>query len=1008
MNVIYKKQKLTILKRLAVLTLILTSFLANAAQGVLEKDVSLHFENVSLENVLSQIEHKVDVKFVYSTNVLNISEKVNYKASNVRLEEALNQILTKSGVSFRTHGKKIIISSKKLSIDAIQSHGVLKQNYGAVLPIKGKVTDSNGSGLPGVSVSIKNSPKGTITDVNGNFELDAKAEDILVFSFIGFKSVESPVGGNTSLTIVLQESAALLGEVQVVGSRSTQIRTSTETVAPIDVITAKDLQLTGQVEPTQQIQFTAPSFVSNRQTVADGTDHIDPASLRGLGPDQVLVLVNGKRRYNTSLVNINGTVGKGSVGTDLNAIPASAIERIEVLRDGAASQYGSDAIGGVINIVLKKQLGTTVNTHIGQQYVGDGRTFSLGVNHGIKIGKGVLSLTADFRDRDSTNRAGTFLGTVFNSDVTKDEALIAANGGWNRENNMQVGNSKQRNIQLAANLEMPVGAGKTKFYMNAMYGNRNGKGSGFYRYPKQTTQVVASIYPKGFLPNIESIINDKSVLAGLKGAFGEGWNWDLSSTYGGNSFRFDVTNSNNASLGAQSPTAFYAGTIKFNQSTSNFDISKDFGKQMNLKSFNLALGTEFRVDNFIIEAGDEASWKNYDPTSGKVGGAQVFPGYQPDNALNKKRNVAGVYADIETDLTNKLLVNAAGRFENYSDFGSAFAGKLAVRYKFADAFSVRGTLSNGFRAPSLHQTFFNNTSTQFQLINGATVPSNTLTIRNDSPIARALGIEELKAEKSVNYALGITSRPIQRLSITVDAYQIDIRDRIILAGPFRRTNAVVGPILTAAGVDAAVGVAQAFANNINTSTRGIDIIASTSPRLSNGTLEITFAANFNKTTITDVIGTSKISATPDANGNYFFFDRTEQGRIEMGNPRNKQTISFNYKVGKIGANLRSTRFGQVSSLNANPLLDDSYGAKTLTDLSLNYSITPALRATVGANNLFNIYPDKLKWFREGNGDKTNTNYGLTSDGRFMYSRNATQFGMNGGYYYLNLNFSIGN
>lgn len=388
MNVIYKKQKLTILKRLAVLTLILTSFLANAAQGVLEKDVSLHFENVSLENVLSQIERKADVKFVYSTNVLNISEKVNYKASNVRLEEALNQILTKSGVSFRTHGKKIIISSKKLSIDAIQSHGVLKQNYGAVLPIKGKVTDSNGSGLPGVSVSIKNSPKGTITDINGNFELDAKAEDILVFSFIGFKSVESLVGGNTSLTIVLQESAALLGEVQVVGSRSTQIRTSTETVAPIDVITAKDLQLTGQVEPTQQIQFTAPSFVSNRQTVADGTDHIDPASLRGLGPDQVLVLVNGKRRYNTSLVNINGTVGKGSVGTDLNAIPASAIERIEVLRDGAASQYGSDAIGGVINIVLKKQLGTTVNTHIGQQYVGDGRTFSLGVNHGMKIGKG--------------------------------------------------------------------------------------------------------------------------------------------------------------------------------------------------------------------------------------------------------------------------------------------------------------------------------------------------------------------------------------------------------------------------------------------------------------------------------------------------------------------------------------------------------------------------------------------------------------------------------------------
>lgn len=902
----------------------------------------------------------------------------------------------------------ILFLGASLAFSAEASPSISKNGSkkAVVATVKGKVKDASGSAMPGVSVVVKGTRKGTLTDIDGNFAIDAEPSDVLIFSFLGFEILEKEVGSNTNIDVTLVESTAQLGEVSVIGSRSTAIRTSTETVAPVDVITSKDLIQTGQVEPTQQIQFTAPSFVSNRQTVADGTDHIDPASLRGLGPDQVLVLINGKRRYSTALVNINGTVGKGSVGTDLNAIPSSAIERIEVLRDGAASQYGSDAIGGVINVVLKKQLGTNISTHVGQQYFGDGRNITLGVNHGMKVGKGVLSLSADFRNRDSTNRAGTFLGTVFNNSAAADEALIAANGGWDRENNMQIGNSNQQNIQLAANFELPVGAGNTKFYMNGMYGNRNGKGSGFYRYPKQTSQVVASIYPRGFLPRIESTINDISFLAGLRGETASNWNWDLSSTYGGNSFRFDVTNSNNASMGASSPTEFYAGTIKFYQSTSNFDISKDFGSKMNLESFNVALGAEYRVDNFIIEAGEEASWKNYDPASGKVGGAQVFPGYQPDNELNEKRGVAAVYADIETDLTKKLLVNAAGRFENYSDFGNAFAGKFAVRYKFADAFSVRGTISNGFRAPSLHQTFFNNTSTQFQTIGNQTVASNTLTVRNDSPIAKALGIDPLKAEKSINYAFGITSKPVDRVSITVDLYQIGITDRIILAGPFRRSNALVGPILNAANVDAAVGVAQAFANNIDTKTQGIDIIVSTAPKIAKGTLEVTFAANFNKTEITNVKGTSKIAATPDANGNYFFFDRVEQGRIEVGNPRNKQTLSVNYRVGKIGANIRSTRFGEVTSRNANPLLDDTYGARTLTDLSVNYSITSALRLTLGANNLFNVYPEKLKWFREANGDKTNANYGLTSDGRFVYSRNATQFGMNGGYYYASLNFSL--
>jgi len=870
------------------------------------------------------------------------------------------------------------------------------------VPITGKITNTRGEPLSGVTIIIKGKNTGTSTDAAGNFSIDAKEGEVLVISFIGFKSKEITVGGQHNFTINLEEAVTELTTV-VVGSRSLRPRSNVESPVPVDVISSKDLLATGQIEPTQQIQFTAPSFVSNRQTIADGTDHVDPASLRGLGPDQVLVLVNGKRRYNTALVNINGTVGKGSVGTDLNAIPASAIERIEVLRDGAASQYGSDAIAGVINVVLKKKTGTQVFAHAGQQYKGDGASLQLGINEGLKLGKkgGVLNITGEIRHRQPTNRAGDYLGTVYSSNASQDSALIAQNGGWDRKNNMYIGNSKQLNVYGEANLELPV-TNHTKFYATGMYSYRKGKAAGFYRYPKQTTQVVKQLYPRGFLPYIESTINDRSAIAGFKGKTHNAWNWDASTTYGGNQFRFDVTNSDNASMGAGSPTEFYCGKLGFQQSTTNVDFSKDFGPVINLPSFNVALGAEMRFDMFKITPGDESSWKNYDPNSGMAGGAQVYPGYQPSNAVNETRNVVSSYVDLETDLTNKLLVNVAGRYEHYSDFGSAVAGKLALRYKILDALSIRGAISNGFRAPSIHQYFFNNTSTQFQLIGGTLSPSNTLTVRNNDPIAKALGIPDLKEETSVNYSLGITSKPVSAVTVTIDAYRIDIKNRILLAGPFRRSNPTVNTVLNNAGIPGDVQVVQAFANIIDTKTNGLDVIIATSPKLSKGTLDITLAANFNETTIKKVKGTENIPAVPDSVGNYFFFDRGEQSRVELANPKNKISLSATYTINKIGIMARTTRFGKVSSWNPDPRLDETYGPKMVTDASISYSIIPQVRVTIGANNIFDIYPDKLQWFRSGQGDKSNIYYGNTSDGRFVYSRNATQFGMNGGYYYISL------
>jgi iron complex outermembrane recepter protein len=993
---------------------------APSERNVLEKVVTLQIRHMSLSDALVRIEVEADVKFVYSPQLIQADRLINIRARNARLGILLERLFKNSGIEFEAYENQIVLTAGASlhEIEAIE-----------VMPIEGVVKDAQGEAIPGATVMVKGKQRGAVTDVYGRFKIDADENDVLTISSTGYNSQEITVGRQTNLDITLTDNAAVLAEVAVVGSRSTAVRTAVETIAPVDVLTAKDLQLTGQTEPTQQLQFMAPSFVSNRQTVSDGTDHIDPASLRGLGPDQVLVLVNGKRRYQTALVNINGTVGKGSVGSDLNSIPAASIERIEVLRDGAASQYGSDAIAGVINIVTKKNTDFQINTHFGQQYVGDGRTMQLGASKGFTLGKngGFINFSVDARLRDSTNRAGTFLGTVFSTNATTDADLVRQNGGWNRENNMHVGNSNVNNYGGVVNFGLPVGK-TAEIYATGMLGLRSGKGSGFYRYPKQTTQVVPELYPRGFLPNIESTINDRSLIVGIRNNGAKGWRTDLSNVIGANSFRFDVTNSNNASMGTQSPRSFYCGTIINTQNTTNLDIAKDFGEKIGLKSFNVAFGGELRIDNYQIKAGDEASWRDYDNTAagvGKVGGAQVFPGYQPTNELNESRTVAGVYADIETDLTDRFLVNAAGRFENYSDFGSAFAGKLAMRYKFAEQFSLRGTVSNGFRAPSIHQFYFNNTSTQFQVVNGVLTPSNTLTVRNDSPVAQALGIDPLEAERSVNLSLGVTSRIADMINITIDAYQIDIKDRIALAGLFRRSTPAVAAVLNAANIDREIGVAQAFANILDTRTRGLDIVIAASPKLGPGTLDLTFAANFNQTDITAIKGTSKLDAGV-VGQNPIQFDRIEQSRVQIGNPRDKFTFGANYRMKKLGFNLRATRFGEVGvwSNAPNPLtpatddfLDEFFAPRIVTDFSVNYALTKNIRIIVGANNLLNVYPEKQRFFRDnagalegnityGNATLAPLNdpfYGNTGEGRFVYSRNATQFGANGGYWFVSVN-----
>ena len=904
--------------------------------------------------------------------------------------------------------------TKKIKLP-IKSPGILficfflaAQAMAQTATLRGSVKDANGLPLAGASVVLDGTKRGAVTDASGNYEIKvAPGSYTLIISYVGVVTQRKQItvsGASVSENNFEMQNSGDLNRVIVVGSRSSTTRSSTQTPVPVDVITSRELNLTGQVEPTQMLNFVAPSFNSSRQTIADGTDHIDPATIRGLGPDQTLVLVNGKRRYNTALLNVNGTIGRGSVGTDLNAIPAAAIERVEVLRDGASSQYGSDAIAGVINIVLKKNpTGTTLYGHWGKTYEGDGEVQQIGLNKGMSVGKkgGYFNVSADIRHRDPTNRSGDYTGTVYTNTLALDEQLIAQRG-FSRKDNLHMGNSEVYNYGGLVNMGYPF-TKNLQFLLTAGYNYRNGKAAGFYRYPKQTSQVIAELHPDGFLPKIHSIIRDKYITAGLEGKLGGNWNWDLSQAIGGNSFRFDVTNSNNASqyaLKAAAPTEFYAGKLLFSQYTTNLNISRDFGTQMSLKSFNLAFGGEYRRDNYSIQPGEEASYLNYAPSSGRVGGAQVFPGFQPSNAVDEKRNIIGGYVDIETDISDKLLLNAAGRYENYSDYGSSFAGKFAFRYQFFNQLAIRGAISNGFRAPSMHQRYFSAISTVFiQTSSGSLQPFQQGTFRNNSLVAAAFGIPGLDAETSTNYSIGLTTRLAKnKLSLTIDGYLIDIDNRIVLSSSFRRFNApeatAVNNILNQYPDLADVSSVIFFTNAIDTRTKGIDAIISFAEKFGAGQLAITAAANFNKT---EVQGDARVSTITEPALQARLFARDERARIEEAQPRHKISVNINYRISKWTFNVRSTRFGKVATRDpGNPALDEFYDHKNVTDASMSYKLANFANITIGANNVGNTYPEKQK------------NFGNTFEGRLVYSRAATQFGFNGGYYYTSLVFELHN
>ncbi|MGC1240268.1 MAG: TonB-dependent receptor [Chryseosolibacter sp.] len=874
--------------------------------------------------------------------------------------------------------------------------------------ITGTVKDGEtGESIAGATVAIKGTNLGTTTNENGEFTLQAAIDDELVTSFIGYITNTTVVTDEDSYSIELTPSAEQLSEIVIVGSRS-QNRTVIESPVPIDIIEASNIaNAFGKVEINQILQYAAPSFNATKQSGSDGADHIDPASLRGLGPDQTLVLINGKRRHQSSLVNVFGTRGRGNSGTDLNAIPASAIKRIEILRDGASAQYGSDAIAGVVNIVLKDNTdGVTggitygaYSTAVGSGYAVetgetiwnvegkdrldgknkkfDGNTFRMDMNYGMKLGDngGFANLTTEYASKERTLRPGFPWRKGYGT---------AAVDGFN----------------FMVNATLPISE-RTEFYA---FGGSNFRQTDAYAYTRDSysngdNRSVPTLYPDGFTPHITSDIRDVSASAGLRHGMENGWKVDFSNTFGKNNFHYYITGTNNASLGAASPIDFDAGGHSLSMNVTNLDFSRYF--ENIAAGFNFAFGSEFRTERFTIFAGEEGSYALYDQNRVAItnpatqtpavdsngeqlpGGAQGFPGYSPDNEVDRSRTNYGLYADAELNATKAFLVNGAIRFEKYSDFGNTFNAKAAARYAFGEALSLRGSYSTGFRAPSLAQIHYNLIFNNF--VAGESLPS--LLSANTSTVTRAFGIGPLKEETAQNTSFGFTFR-IGNFTATVDAYSINVQDRIVLTDNF-----------DASGLGLGVEAAQFFANGVDTKTTGLDAILGYNQTFgTDQKIGITVSGNFNNLDIEDI---NSGGLNP-----YTFFGPFSQAYLKAAAPDYKIGTNLTYSNAKLLVNVFLTQFSEViiqdfqwvdtpatSEGEADALYavaTDTYDAMMTVDLNVTYHLTPSLSLTVGSNNLFNKYPTPQfdGWTDQGG---LNDSVQMGSDGAYYFGRLGFRF-----------------
>ena len=885
--------------------------------------------------------------------------------------------------------------------------------------VQGKVSDSTGAVIVGAMFTIDQTGLRTTSTGRGRFALSGVpvGRRTLRVRALGFNPeslvVTVVAARSTEIDVTLSRSAYQLAPVQtLVGSRARHAAAE-ELAVPVDVYTVEELRRSGSTETTQILANLSPSVNFPKQAVTDATEIVRPFTLRGLSPDHSLVLINGQRRHTTSLLNVfsNGSA-PGSSGVDLNSFPSSAIERIEVLRDGASTQYGSDAIAGVVNLVLKEgQFSPFINTSSGQYrpgkgYPNDGTTNDVGGGVGLKLGRGSLSFFGQYMKRDATNRAcpdGSF-GDVngIADSVANCRVVIKRNGV--QQPNVHWGDGVERDIHTFANLRLPLNAdGSTEFYAFGGYSDRDGTGNGFFRKPRNSRNWP-QIYPLGFLPEFRPNVIDYSAAGGFRTNLG-GWAADVGANYGYNGFDFNLRNTLNSSLGpsltrptAPGPdgrlgtsddpgipnqTSFDAGALRRGEFNAGVNLSKSMSLGL-ANPVNVAVGAAFRNEEYEVVAGERASWiqgyhKTADSSGLAQGGSSVFQGFAPSDASNNSRTNFGGYVDLETNLSPNVLVNAAGRVERYSDFGQALTGKAAIRYQPTTKFVVRGAASTGFRAPSLAQSWYSHTTTAIQ--NGVLIEVGNFPVTNRA--SRIFGAKPLQEEKSLNLSTGLAWSPTNNLNINVDYYHITIKDRILLGATYDGTSdPVVAKILLDSGLTQIAGV-QFPTNALDTKTDGVDVVANYRMLAGSGTFDFALAFNFTKNAITRVDELPAIlrgTKTIYTNA----LDIVTINSIERNRPDRRSSFTTNYNIGRFHAMGRVSDYGSFIDGSLDGL--ETFGAKMLLDSELGYRFE-AINLSIGARNLFNTYPDPVLV-----ADNTN-------NGTFKWP-GASPFGYNGRFIYV--------
>ena len=861
--------------------------------------------------------------------------------------------------------------------------------------IQGRVTDSAGTALGAALISVDGTGLRTSSDARGNYTIrgvpagtrTVRARQIGYIPAVAQVAVTP--GVTTTRDFQLGRAAVLLAPVDVIVGTRAQHSAADELAVPVDVFGTEQIARVATTETNQVLQELAPSVNFPRQSVSDASDIVRPFTMRGLSPDHTLVLVNGIRRHRTALVHIyNAGMGAGASGIDLNTIPTSALERLEVLRDGAAAQYGSDAIAGVVNVVLKDgEFAPFINTQLGRHmtadYSDDGELFSGNGGVGLRLGRGTLGLFAEYRNRRETNRAGADnTDQIVPGDadeVDADGKVITKNNPVEQPNH-HWGDGIARDLLTMANLRLPLGTGPTELYAFGGYSDRFGTGNG-YRRVGLDARNWPNIYPLGYLPQFEGKVTDWSAATGLRGLAGA-WSWDAGLSYGYNNFDYDLTNTMNVSLGPcldapcapgldgvpgtgddpgiPNQTEIYAGSLRLNELTANVNLARSVS--LGSRPVNLALGGQFRRESYEIVAGEPASYiQGYHPDRfGDLApaGSQVFPGFAPEFAGSNDRTNVGLYADLESELGRGFLVNLAGRFESYGDFGERLTGKLAFRWQPSQRWTFRAAGSTGFRAPALSQSFYASIVTNFSRdeVTGDLVPYEVGIFPVEHQASQALGATPLKDETSVNLSGGFAVSPSEAFTITADLFYIKLNDRILLTNELSGDD--VEAILAAAGVDARA--ARYFTNALDTETRGMDVTATVRRQLASAQqLDVTGYLNFTRNRIVRIRVPPEILAT-DAT----FFDPFLEGgtvAIERERPEWRAGLSGLLTSARFDASARASYFGSFQSAlfgYAESTLQ-KFGGKVLVDLEAGYRVVPSIRVALGARNLLDAYPDRL-------------------------------------------------